>query len=152
MAANLISLSYLWNAVRVRGGAYGAGMNVAANGSFFCYSYRDPSPAKSLDTYDGCADFLEEFASGDEELDKFIISTVAASEPLKTPREWGAAADAIYLSDLTEDERKKTRREILATDRDAILRLCPALREMAKSGRSCVVGGTVVEGLEKIEI
>ena len=152
VAANLISLSYLWNAVRVRGGAYGTGMSVAANGTFFCYSYRDPTPAKSLVSYDGAADFLRDFARGDESLDKFIISTVASAEPLKTPREWGATADAIYLSDLSYETRRKTRREILATDREAILALCPALENMAKNGTVCVVGGTVVDGLEKIEI
>ncbi len=151
VAANLLSLSYLWNAVRVKGGAYGTGISVAGNGTMFCYSFRDPNPANSLAAYGGAADFLEEFARSGESLDKYIISTVAAGDPLKTPREEGAAAEALYLSGLTYDERRKTREEMLKTTPDDLLALVPALRHMAKEGTVSVVGGIPVEGLEIID-
>jgi Zn-dependent M16 (insulinase) family peptidase len=58
LAANILSLSCLWNSVRVQGGAYGAGMDCDRSGSLYCYSYRDPSPARSLGIYRELAAFL----------------------------------------------------------------------------------------------
>jgi Zn-dependent M16 (insulinase) family peptidase len=50
VAANILSLAYLWNEIRVKGGAYGTSVNASRTGSYLCYSYRDPSPEKSLNT------------------------------------------------------------------------------------------------------
>ncbi len=36
-AAKIVSLSYLWNVIRVQGGAYGTGMLTRANGGFYFY-------------------------------------------------------------------------------------------------------------------
>lgn len=41
LASNIISLAYLWNVVRVQGGAYGTGLVSRASGFTCCYSYRD---------------------------------------------------------------------------------------------------------------
>jgi len=154
VVANILSLDYLWSAVRVRGGAYGAGMSVASNGTMFCYSYRDPSPDASLVAYDAAADYLEKFASENDDLDKYIISEVASGDPLHTPKAEGAAADVLYLSGVTDDMRKKTRGEMLRTSPDSLRRFAVSLRHMAESGRISVVGGAIdgCKGLETVEI
>ncbi len=155
VAANVLSLSYLWNMVRVRGGAYGTGLSVAGNGTMICYSYRDPSPSSSLAAYAGAADFIEEFAKSGEVLDKYIISAVSSGDPLQTPRAEGLTADALYLSGLSDDQRRKTRGEMLRANAESFTRFARALRHMATDGRVCVVGGSAVddcEGLERIEI
>lgn len=51
LASNIISLAYLWNVVRVQGGAYGTGLVSRASGFTCCYSYRDPSGQESLKKY-----------------------------------------------------------------------------------------------------
>ncbi|MDE5671681.1 MAG: insulinase family protein, partial [Eubacterium sp.] len=58
IASNIISLNYLWNIVRVQGGAYGAGFPGGRDGGMNCYSYRDPSPARSLQVYNSLSDFI----------------------------------------------------------------------------------------------
>ena len=67
LLSNIVSLSYLWNMVRVQGGAYGAGMHSGRGGSIFCYSYRDPSPDKTLEVYRGIGDFVRQFHDSGEE-------------------------------------------------------------------------------------
>ena len=67
-AAKIVSLSYLWNVIRVQGGAYGTGMLTRANGGFYCYSYRDPSARESLRKYLDCSSFLKEFAAQNPDL------------------------------------------------------------------------------------
>lgn len=140
VAANILSLSYLWNAVRVQGGAYGAGLPALWDGSIFCYSYRDPSPSRSLIVYDSAADFLRRFSDSAEDLDKFIISAAASTEPLRMPAEQGFAADEQWFAGITNEDRKNTRRQILGTDRRSLSEWCYALEKMSEEGAVCVVG------------
>lgn len=140
VAANIISFSYLWNKVRVQGGAYGTGFPVSRDGSILSYSYRDPSPAKTLETYDKTADFVREFCDSGEALDKYIISAIASTEPLRTPAAMGQVADDFKFSGVTDADRLATRREMLSTDREALKGWCEALEKTSENGAVCVVG------------
>ena len=157
VAANILSLSYLWAKVRVQGGAYGAGMMADRTGAVACYSYRDPSPAKTLEVYDGLAAFLRSFAEGDEEeLDKFIISAVGGMDPLETPAQQGAIADSLYLCGVSDERRIRIRREMIATDRAKLAAWCRALETMRDRGAECVVANAgaleACKGLEIVRI
>ena len=48
VAARALSYDYLWNEVRVKGGAYGAGFGAARTGNMRFYSYRDPHLDETL--------------------------------------------------------------------------------------------------------
>lgn len=156
VVANIASLSYLWPKIRVQGGAYGTGFFSVGDRGIACYSYRDPSPAQSLAVYDKVADFIEEFADSGEKLDKYIISTVAGTEPLYTPLQEGHVADDMYFSGRTNELWAKARYEMLHTSKEDLLRWAAAIREMAPKGRVCVIGNadalSKCEGLETIEI
>lgn len=140
VAANLISLSYLWNVVRVQGGAYGAGMPVGGSGHIACYSYRDPSPSRSLEVYNSLSAFINDFCAGEEDTEKYIISTVASTEQLATPADLGYSADVNHFCEITDEERIKERREMLSTDKNALKEWCAAFEKMAAEGAVCVVG------------
>lgn len=156
VCGNIVSLAYLWDEVRVHGGAYGAGMSGGANDGIFCYSYRDPSPARSVEVYDRAADFLEAFAKSGEDISGFIISTVASANPLLTPMREGAAADNLWLCGIDYEERKERYRKTLSTSGEDLLRWAGVLRDMAQNGAVCVVGGEELiascEGLKVIEV
>ncbi|MBQ8201962.1 MAG: insulinase family protein [Clostridia bacterium] len=138
VAANILSLGYLWNVVRVQGGAYGCGLRFGRRIAI-AYSYRDPTPARSLTMYRQAADFLRSFVDSGERIDKFVISTVAETEPLMSPRDEGARADGEWFSGKTEADLRQERAEILATDGKALLYWCDALEHMASTGAVCVV-------------
>ncbi|MDE5604041.1 MAG: hypothetical protein K2I73_00475, partial [Eubacterium sp.] len=140
IASNILSLDYLWNIVRVQGGAYGAGCPVGRNGNLICYSFRDPSPARSLQVYDSLSEYISDFCKSDTDLDKFIISAVAATEPLRTPAEQSIAADELWFSGVTEEERISTRRQMLSADRKSLMEWCSVFDKMAEDGAVCVVG------------
>ena len=141
VAANLLTLQYLWNSVRVQGGAYGTGFLARACGTVAAYSYRDPQPARSLDCYAQAADFLEQFCDGDEDLEPYIIGAVAAVDPLLTPSRKGLTATLRYLCGRTYEDVCRLQREILATDRDRLRALCDILRRLPQEAAVCVVGG-----------
>ncbi|MDR2695828.1 MAG: insulinase family protein, partial [Deltaproteobacteria bacterium] len=54
-----LRMAYLWERVRVQGGAYGAFCSFdRLSGILTLLSYRDPNIARTLDVYDGAADYL----------------------------------------------------------------------------------------------
>ncbi|MBD5083361.1 MAG: hypothetical protein HDT34_04285 [Clostridiales bacterium] len=140
IASNIISLEYLWNIIRVQGGAYGAGFPVGRDSSIMCYSYRDPSPARSLQVYDTLSDFICDFCKKDDDLDKFIISAIAATEPLRTPANQGIVADEFWFSGVSDEDRVLTRRQMLSTDKESLKEWCVVFDKMAEDGSVCVVG------------
>ena len=157
VAANILSFAYLWNEVRVKGGSYGASVNASRTGSYFCYSYRDPSPARSLGIYGGAADFLDAFAGAEDSgLSGFIISTIAQTEPLVSPASKGRSADDFWFSGFSDEDRIRIRREILETTASDLLSWKEAFRSLAQSGSTCVIGPRAAldtcEGLETVNI
>ena len=145
VAANIISLSHLWNVIRVQGGAYGASMTAGRTGGLFCYTYRDPSPARSLDVLDTIPDFIGNFASAgesgeDADIDGFIISTIASTEPLVSPAQKGRAADDFYMSGFTDEDRVRIRREMLETKAADLADMQAVLKDFVDGAAICVAG------------
>ena len=140
VAAQLLSLDYLWNRVRVQGGSYGTGLRAGRDGSVTCYSFRDPSPVQTLGVYGGFAEALRRFCDSEEPLDKYIISTISETEPLVSPAQKGAIADTRILSGITKEDVKASRREMLTTTREALLSWGGFLTKLSENGAVCVVG------------
>ncbi len=137
---NILSYSYLWNLVRVQGGAYGVGLIISRFGGISAFSFRDPSPARTLSVYRTLSKGLREFTEGDEQVDKYIISTVAHSEPSLSLEQQAQQSDMECMTGVTADDLRRERSEMLATDAAALLRWCDALDAMANDGGVCVVG------------
>lgn len=140
VASNIISYSYLWNNVRVQGGAYGAGLRISSRGQMFCYSYRDPSPARSLNIYDKVSDYIKEYCQGDESMEKSIIASIGETEPLRTPYEYGDFADSLLFAGLTDEYRENKRKEMLSANKEKLLQQCELFNKMSEEGTVCVVG------------
>lgn len=151
VAANVISLSHLWNRVRVQLGAYGCGLRVNPRGTICHYSFRDPSPDKSEKVYDEDSAFITAFCEGSESLEKFIISAIGNTEPLRAPAEAGAFADMECLSGDTYEKALNERASMLNTTREDLLKIRAALDDCAKNGAVCVIGSdaslAAIEGL-----
>ena len=140
VAANIMTYDYLWNAVRVQGGAYGVGLRVENSGSIYAYSYRDPTPGATLGVYGKLADKLNAFCDAGESVDKYIISTVAKFEPLQAPRMQGASADSDWFTGITAEDRARMKKEMLSTDYAVLREFAGVLRRFADEGAVCVVG------------
>ena len=139
LATSILTLGYLWNRVRVQGGAYGAGMQVERSGNLYSYSFRDPTPSRTLGVDSGAADFLREFAGEQENLDQFIISALNELNPLLSARDKGSLADGRYMSKYTREEAEKVRRQILHTEPEDLVRCAAWLEAFSREGTVCVV-------------
>ena len=136
----ILTYSYLWNTVRVQGGAYGVNGSIGMQGSVSVSSFRDPSARATMAAYRGMAAYIREFCAGDEPLDKFIISTIAHAEPLRTPRMTGALQDSWYFAGIDEEKRRANRRRILTTKKEDLLVWEKALDAVANDGALCIIG------------
>ena len=141
VAARILSYGYLWNTVRVKGGAYGTRLAITPGGDVAFTSFRDPSAAVSLAAFDKAGASLRELCAGGPELVPYIISAIAASEPLLTARQKGMQAAEDYMEQVTEQMRREDRRQILATTPEDLEKVSRLLDEICEKGGSCIVGG-----------
>lgn len=151
VAAQILSLEYLWNGIRVQGGAYGAGCGIRKSGLLFYYSYRDPNPSRSIDYYRKSAAFLREFAKGSPDLTKFIIGTVAARNSLLSPSLKGLVASAEHIKGITYEEKVRTRRELLSANAEDLLRIADAIEAACDALHLCVIGSDDAIGTCPVE-
>ena len=139
LASSILTLGYLWNRVRVQGGAYGAGIQVDRSGNIFSYSFRDPTPGKTLEADGGAAEFLREFARQGEDMDQYIISALNELNPLLSPRDKGSLADGRYMTGYTREEAETIRLQILHAKPEDLIRCADWLNAFSKNGAVCVV-------------
>ena len=139
LAGSILTLGYYWNRIRVQGGAYGAGLQIDRSGNLFSYSFRDPTPGRTLAADSGAGNFLRTFAAGGENLDKYIISALNELNPLLSPRDKGALADARALTGYTREESERIRKEVLNTTPEQLAACGEWLDRFAEEGSVCVV-------------
>ncbi len=141
VAATLLRYDFLWNEVRVKGGAYGTAMLVGEDGEIQFSSFRDPRCAQSLDTFNVTGAALRTFCDSGEAPDKYIISTIGDLEKIVMPRGEAARAAAMYFGGITEDDLKQLRHEVLNTTVDQLRAFSEDLDKMCAKSSVCVIGG-----------
>ena len=137
---HILTYDYLWNEIRVRGGAYGCGSNAYYDFAVKYYTYRDPDPVRSLDVIGRSGEYLASFCASEGDIDNYIISSVASCDPLEPPWSWGMTADMELLRGRTAEDRLAERRQMLATTKEKLLSCRPLLEEAARRGCRCIVG------------
>ena len=142
VAAHMLSLDYLWNEIRVLGGAYGGGFSIRTSGLARYASWNDPNPARSLGVYDRSGDALRKIVQDSPSLDKYIVGTVADTEPYLTPSVEMSSAAGLALSGRTPEDEQRLRREMLRTTKADLMRFADTLDSLTNSPAICVVGGT----------
>lgn len=139
VAANIISMEYLWSEIRMRGGAYGSGMNTSAMGDISFFSNRDPNPENSLHVFKTCSDFLREFAEAGHPVDSYIIGAIAKTEPLLAPRDESIAAERNYLNNVSYQELCDIRKGMIGTTNEQLLKIAEELSVLEKAFTSCII-------------
>lgn len=144
-----LSLEYLWNEVRVKGGAYGTGAFMTVSGEQTFFSYRDPSPAATLDICAKAADFTEQYCAGSPDITQYIISSVAKDEPLMSDGNKSRKADGLWFRGITDEERASEKKRMLKVTAD---QLREAAQKLRTTGNICVMGTeSAMEGLDLVK-
>ncbi|MCD8036548.1 MAG: insulinase family protein [Clostridiales bacterium] len=137
---NIIDLEYLWNTVRVQGGAYGCGCEFLNSGGMYMYSYRDPNLKRTIDIYNAAGDFIEKFNADERAMTNYIIGAInTIDRPLNKEQRLKTALSR-YISGVSAEKLQKTRDEVLSTTLEDIRSYAPMLRTFEESPYICVIG------------
>ncbi len=137
---HILNCDYLWNNIRVKGGAYGCGTQFKRNGELALYTYRDPHLAASYRVFEAIPDYIRNFRADDDTMTKYLIGTINSADIPLTPYLYGAACMQAYLGGITNAERKRIRREILQTTDADIRSLAKAVKAALSMNDKCVIG------------
>eukprot|EP00768_Dysnectes_brevis_P007251 gnl/Dysnectes_brevis/605_a669_2325.p1 GENE.gnl/Dysnectes_brevis/605_a669_2325~~gnl/Dysnectes_brevis/605_a669_2325.p1 ORF type:complete len:993 (+),score=430.66 gnl/Dysnectes_brevis/605_a669_2325:819-3797(+) len=117
LASRLASTDYLWNNVRVQGGAYGCFLRLKPSGTASIVSYRDPHLTRTLDVYRGLGDYMRERAQhiSEEELFKFKVGALSDGQLRLSPSGMFGVGIARWFSAVSDEVIINSHRELLET-------------------------------------
>ncbi len=138
---NYLRTTWLWERIRVQGGAYGAFCVTDQHAGTLSYaSYRDPNLLTTLANYDQTGDFLRNLDLSEDELTKSIIGAVSDLDAYKLPDAKGYSSMARYLVGYTDEARQKFRDEVLSTTIDDFKAFADVVDAVKQHGLVVVLG------------
>lgn len=138
----ILATDYLWNRIRVLGGAYGAILTIRPNGTFLLSSYRDPNLENTYKVYDGMAEYLEKFDPSRREMDKYILGTLQELDAPKVGQLAHSTALGNYMTGFTKAMQQKLRADAIAADAKAIRAKAALANAVCKKHYICTVGNS----------
>ena len=136
-----LNTTWLWDKVRVQGGAYGGfAVFEQYSGAFSYLSYRDPNLVSTVQAYDQTPEFLRQGHLDAEELEKSIIGAVGELDTYQLPDAKGFSSLARHLLGITDKWRQQFRDELLSTTEKDFVQMAQALDEVTKKGHTVVIG------------
>ncbi len=139
--ANIMRLTYLWEKLRVQGGAYGAMTSFDKRSGVFTFlSYRDPNLMGTLQNYDGTADFLRKLDLSDDELTKGIIGAISSLDAYQLPDAKGYTSMIWHLLGESDASRQQYREQVLRTTQADFKAFAEVLGQVKEQGQVVVLG------------
>ena len=136
----MMGYEYLWNQVRVKGGAYGCMCNFSRNGDAYFVSYRDPNLEKTVAVYEKAADYIKNYDADERTVTQFIIGAVSEMDTPMTPATRGAYSLGGYLTGLAMERIQKEREELLTATAETLQGLYRYIEAFMSEECLCVVG------------
>jgi len=139
--SSYLKSTWLWEKVRVLGGAYGGFSTFdRLSGIFTFLSYRDPNLLSTLDYYDRTANFLKTIKIDQAELTKNIIGAIGDIDSYQLPDAKGFTAMIRFLLQISDEERQIIRDQILETNLAHFVEFAKFLTKLKKNGLVVVLG------------
>lgn len=139
---NVISRNWLYQQVRVIGGAYGGYSIFSPSGFAALASYRDPNLSQTLATYQKTAEFVKNFTADEKEMTQFIIGAISNLDQPLSVEERGTTAFSDYFSQLDAAYYQKERDEVLATTVADIQSYADMIEDILEQQVICVYGNS----------
>ncbi len=137
----MMGYEYLWQNIRVKGGAYGCMSAFGRTGECYMVSYRDPHIKETVEVFDKAADYIAQFDATDRDMTKFVIGAISDMDTPLNPRAQGIRSMAAYLGHVSFEEVQKERDEVLGTGVKEIRSLAPFAAAIRDAGNICCIGG-----------
>lgn len=150
VASNALSYDYLWNEIRVKGGAYGCGFRSPSPRHASFYTYRDPAIDPSLARIEAAGDWLASFDPDADTFEGFIVSCVSGMDAPLKPYTLTKRRNAEYFCKTPSGKRVERRQQMLESTPDALRALAADISRIAREAPACVFAGR--EAIEASEV
>ncbi len=150
VASNALSYDYLWNEIRVKGGAYGCGFRSPSPRHASFYTYRDPAIDPSLARIEAAGDWLASFDPDADTFEGFIVSCVSGMDAPLKPYALTKRRNAEYFCKTPSGKRAERRQQMLESTPDALRALAANISRIAREAPACVFAGR--EAIEASEV
>jgi Zn-dependent M16 (insulinase) family peptidase len=142
VVAHYLRTTWLWERVRVQGGAYGGFVFFDHHSGVLAYlSYRDPNLLATLENYDHTPQFLRELDLSQDELTRAIIGVIGNLDAYQLPDAKGYTSMVRHLVGESDAFRQQLRQQVLATT-PAQFRAFGEILEKVRDAGSVVVMGS----------
>ena len=141
VAANALSYDYLWNEIRVKGGAYGCGFRATGERQAAFYTYRDPAIDPSIERVARAGEWLGSFEPDEAAFEGFIVSCVSGMDAPVKPYALTKRRNTTYLAGLDPHAREERRAQMLAATPGELRSLGADVTRIAAESPTCVFGG-----------
>jgi Zn-dependent M16 (insulinase) family peptidase len=136
-----LNTAYLWDRVRVQGGAYGCFAQYDRSAGTFLYaSYRDPNLLRTLDVYDGAGAFLRQLALEPATVERSVIGTIGEIDAYRLPDARGYTALVRHLAGVDDAYRQRIRDEVFATSAADFRAFADVLDAVRDNAQTAVLG------------
>jgi Zn-dependent M16 (insulinase) family peptidase len=140
VAGRMLSLGYIWDEVRIKGGAYGGGCGYdGSRRAWYFFSYRDPWINRTLQIFDGLTTHVRQAEWTQAEIDRAIIGTAKNGERPIRPSEATGQALWRHVAGETIEFRERQHTAILCATPREIKRAMLEQLEANSSGSSVCV-------------
>ena len=136
----ILGYDYLWNRIRVLGGAYGCMSGFGRDGISYFVSYRDPKLGETIQAFEGAAAYIRSFEADERTMTKYIIGAVSAMDRPMTPSMYGRFSKMCALTGLTSEDLQRERQEVLDCTQEDVRGLGAYIEAFMEDDVLCVVG------------
>ena len=133
-------MTFMWENVRVKGGAYGAMCSFMRNGTCYMSSYRDPNLMETYDIFKNAYKYVEDFECSDRDMTKYIIGTFSALDTPLNPEAKGSRSMSAYLEGIEFEQVQRERDQILNAKKEDINALADLVQSILDDNNLCVIG------------
>lgn len=137
---HVLRYGYLWNNIRVKGGAYGALINFTPLGNFMLCSYRDPNVKETIDVYKEMPEFVKNMDISTKELEKAIIGTMSNKQLPLSSKAVGKYAINCTLTGKSQEDRQQIINDILSTSLEDLRGFSNLIKDVLEIDCQAVAG------------
>ncbi|XP_003221996.2 presequence protease, mitochondrial [Anolis carolinensis] len=136
--ARLMTAKFLHTEIREKGGAYGGGAQLAHNGIFSFYSYRDPNSMHTLSTFEKAAEWAKMGKFSQQDIDEAKLAVFAAVDAPVAPSDKGMNN---FLHGISDEMKQRHREHLFAVNKDNLIDAANKYLVAGKSTRGLAMLG-----------
>lgn len=140
--STIMSYDYLWDNIRVLGGAYGCSSGYTINGVGYFVSYRDPNVVATNKVFENAVEFVKNFDADEDDMTRYILGTFGEIDAPMNPAAKGNRSLDCYLRNVDEKYLTNNRIKMLNTYSEDIRALAPIIKAVIDEDYLCVIGNS----------